>query len=84
MCSSDLLVTVEGNQIWAIFELDFLEVLEDPGIGSSSPQLTGRTSDLKGVIRDAVVERDNGEKYRVRENEPDGTGITLLRLRDYG
>ena len=69
------------REIWAVFEKDFIEALSEPGLGSSSPQLIGRTTDLKDVVRDSVVQRDNGETYRARELEPDGTGMTTLRLR---
>ena len=76
--------TIDGKKLFGIFESIYLDALEDPGIASSEPEFLARTSDLNGVTQSSVIERENGEKYRVREIEPDGTGMTLLRLRNYG
>ena len=76
--------TIDGSQLRGIFESTFLDAGVDPGIASSEPEFLARTIDLNGVSQSSVIERENGEKYRVREIEPDGTGMTLLRLRQYG
>jgi hypothetical protein len=73
-------VTIDGSSIHAVFDNDYLEALEGPGASVSEPTITARTVDLEGVERGSVVLVGNST-YRVREREPDGTGITLLRLR---
>lgn len=75
------LVTIDGNEVWVIFDQQYLEALTDPGMSSAEPEVVGRTSDLKSVTQSTTIQRSNGDQYRVRENEPDGTGMTLLRLR---
>lgn len=74
-------LTVDGARVWAIFEMTYSDALDGPGIGSTEPEITGRTSDLANVMPGAIVARDTGEQFRVRESEPDGTGLTLMRLR---
>lgn len=76
------LVEIDGESSWGVFEREYLEDLDGPGIASYEPTLTCRSSDAPGI--EGVIKRQNGKSYSVREIEPDGTGITLLRLRDYG
>ncbi len=48
-------------------------------ISTSEPQLHVRTSDVTDVILETVV-RVNGSTFSVSDIQPDGTGLTLLRL----
>lgn len=73
-------ISVDGKILWGIFEQVFGEALSDPGVSSSDPELTCRSIDVIEVTKDSVIERQSVQ-YRVREIEPDGTGMTLLRLR---
>jgi len=77
-------VTINGVEVWVTFDKSYIEELAGPGAASSEPELIGRTSDLDSFVQSDVVERDNGEKYRIRKPEPDGTGMSLVRLRNYG
>ena len=75
------LVQLDGRKIWGVFETPYIEILADPGIGSANPEFQCRSIDVTGLIPETVLERTGGETYRVHEIEPDGTGMTTLRLR---
>lgn len=77
------LVYIDGAPRYGVFESEYLEDLDGPGIGTAMPMITVRTSDVTSVVPGSSVIRDS-VTYTVREIEPDGTGITLLRLRSYG
>lgn len=76
-------VYIDNCAYYGVFENEYLEDLDGPGVSSSSPMLTVRSSDVASVVPGSTVIRDS-VTYTVREVEPDGTGITLLRLRNYG
>ena len=74
-------VTVGGSALDAIFDNAYVEVgLDGVTVESVGPVLHCRTIDVPGVAQDdaAVV---NAVNYTVGEVMPDGTGMTLLRLR---
>jgi len=77
-------LSLDGRELFGIFDVEYLEDLEGPGIASSAPMVTCRSSDVSHVVQGAVLKRISGDQYKVRELEPDGTGMTLLRLRDHG
>ena len=64
----------------AIFDDEFAEAggLMNQ-IETSSPQLTCRTSDVSGLAHNAVL-TFGGSTYHVIGIEPEGTGITILKL----
>lgn len=74
-------VTVDGNAINAIFDNDYVAVgLDGVTVESLGPVLLCETADVAAVVQGdpAVV---NAVNYTVAEVQPDGTGMTLLRLR---
>lgn len=50
-------------------------------IDSSDPQIVGRTSDLASATSSSVITR-GALAYGVAAIEPDGTGMTTIRLRE--
>jgi hypothetical protein len=75
-------VTVGGVSITAIFDNDYQSINLDSGeIGSTGPALHCKTSDVSTAKHGtaAVVDSVN---YTVNgPPEPDGTGLTVLKLR---
>jgi high-affinity K+ transport system ATPase subunit B len=69
-------ITVGGTAVWAIVDNEYVEALSVTG---TQPVATCRSSDVTGVTRATTVVR-GGVTYRVANIEPDGTGMTLLRL----
>lgn len=82
------LVRAEGGDFYAIFDSEFslASFTDGPGVSSSSPQLTCRTSDARrfGFIENGSsleLEIDGDTKhFTVREHQPDGTGMSVLVL----
>jgi len=75
-------VRVDEVDVWAIFvdphtPLPFGEHVLD----SSEPQILGRSSDLAHVNDSSVIVR-GGVVYGVAGIQPDGTGMTPIRLRE--
>jgi len=50
-------------------------------VESTGPQCTGKTSDLAAAVQGTAI-TVNGTAYVVTGNQPDGTGITVLQLRE--
>lgn len=73
--------TVGGNAVDGIFDNEYVAVdLDGVEVESLGPVLQCATSDVPGVAQgDAVIV--NAVNYTVAEVRPDGTGMTLLRLR---
>ena len=74
-------VTVDGNAVNAIFDNDYVAVdLDGVTLESLGPVLLCATADVSAAVQGtaAVV---NAVNYTVAEVRPDGTGMTLLRLR---
>jgi len=77
-------VVVDGDEIYGIFEQEYLLEGDGPGVGSAQPQMTCRSIDVDDLQDGVLVVRD-GHEYVVRGPlEPDGTGMTTVMLRDYG
>ena len=51
------------------------------GMESTGPQCTGKTSDLASAVQGTAI-TVNGQAYTVTGNQPDGTGMTVLQLRE--
>lgn len=64
--------------ITAIFDADYVAV-GDMAVESSGPVLTCRTADVSGLSLGQSVTID-AQAYTVRSIQPDGTGVTVLRL----
>ena len=50
-------------------------------VESSGPQCAGKTSDLASAVQGTAI-TINGQAYTVTGNQPDGTGMTTLQLRE--
>ncbi len=61
----------------AIFDDDFVSIGNDAIIASSSPQITCKTQDTLDLKMDDEV-IINDQAYRVREIQPDSTGLTVF------
>ena len=48
-------------------------------VESTGPQCVGKTSDLGALVEGSAI-TINGAAYTVKDNLPDGTGITVLEL----
>jgi hypothetical protein len=71
-------VSAETGSFEAIFDADYINV---EGVNEQGPALTCRSCDVDRLsIRNGTVLEVNGKDYRVRTPEPDGTGMTVLRL----
>lgn len=76
-------VRYKNKTIWAIFEKPYIEIGFERAIESNEPQIIVRDSDVTGVAHgDAVVRTVSGTEYSytVENVQPDGDGMTILRL----
>lgn len=78
------LVRCDLGQFWAIFDASGSQSrFDDTHINSTSPQLTGRTSDvtLLGLTKRAAAVTIDGEDFTVREHlRGDAPGWSVLIL----
>lgn len=70
------IITVGAAQVWAVANNDYSEAL---GASGTQPVALCRSADVAAVTRNSTVVR-GGVTYRVANIEPDGTGMTLLRM----
>jgi len=75
-----LVVSVRGKDIWCIFDNGNVDVLSM--VESSGPSMHCRSSDVSSIAitKDDEVEI-NGEQYRVKKMDPDGTGMIMVHLK---
>lgn len=77
---AETVTLTNGKTFKAVRSADFVEVGDSgAGVESSAPTFLARTADVVGVAFGTVVELDNVQ-YVVRGVQPDGTGMTALRL----
>ena len=69
-------VTVAGSTVRGVFDAEYGEAF---GVGSASPALTCASADVSTVAQGAAV-TVGATAYTVRAVEPDGQGVTVLRL----
>lgn len=74
-----LLVRHPGGSFWGLFDREF-SLSVDGAIESRQPAINARTCDVKDMAKDTVFTVD-GEDFRLKRSEPDGTGMTLLILK---
>jgi hypothetical protein len=74
-------VDVDGRRVCGIFERTFNEISFDTAVEGLRPQVTVRDIDVEGIQRGAPVVH-NKVNYAVATIEPDGTGLTVLRLNE--
>lgn len=68
--------TVAGTVISVMFDAEYGEAL---GVSGTSPAIWCKSSDVAAVAVGAAVTVGGGS-YTVAGIEPDGTGVTVLRL----
>ncbi|HYE70596.1 MAG TPA: hypothetical protein VD932_03635 [Aquabacterium sp.] len=76
------LVTPDGgSKFWAVFDAEYVSVLSDPPMESTSPALQCRTSDVESrqIVKDTEIQVGQ-DLYRVHRHEPDGTGMSVLLM----
>lgn len=78
---------VAGQTFDGIFDAAYQYIDLASGISADAPVITAQDSDLPAAMIDALTAGDEvtldirGCSYSVVEHKPDGTGITVLRLR---
>jgi len=71
-----------GGEFWAILDNGYIGVsVSDLEVEERGPRLTCRTSDVIALRKDAALEVGS-ETYRLLRAEPDGTGMTVLILKE--
>jgi hypothetical protein len=70
--------TLGGVAVEGIFDADYLEPLGNV-VEGSGPVFTLATADATGAVHGTTLVI-GATTYKVRGIEPDGTGVTLLRL----
>lgn len=71
------LIPCETTSFWAIFDREYASA---DSVETKTSALTARTSDVENLPKDTVFTID-GELYRIKRHEPDGSGMTALILR---
>jgi hypothetical protein len=72
--------TFKGNSFSGIFDDAFsIQKIGSSIIQTTSPQCIVKTSDVTGIHNGDEIEID-GTTYKVIENHPDGSGISVLIL----
>lgn len=76
--------TGKPTRLWAIFDEAYLETdLDRFTVANREPMLQCRTSDVAAheLVKQSKVTRvADGASYAVKDLEPDGTGMTIIRL----
>lgn len=70
--------TLDGVAVRGVFDNTY--TLELGGVSSREPAYTLPTAACAAVTRSSVLVVPAAGTYRVREHEPDGTGVSVLRL----
>lgn len=77
--SSEFIATVRlnnGAPFKAIFEAAYVDAL---GVASATPNVTCRDADINQASIGSVL-NINGTDYRIATIEPDGAGLSVLRV----
>ena len=72
-------IQFDGQSIWGVFEMSYFDIDLDSPVEGSTETVTVRTIDIPSRTRGSSVVRGN-TSYTVVGSEPDGDGITTLRL----
>jgi hypothetical protein len=76
-----LVAKADGEPFWGIFESAFQNaLLNGVDMESADPTISARTTDVSGLAKDSVLTVAS-VSWRLKRGEPDGTGMTTLRLR---
>lgn len=71
--------TIGASTVNVIFDASYLS--SGALVESTGPQCTGRTVDLASAVQGTAI-TIGGIGYVVTGNQPDGTGVTVLQLRE--
>lgn len=75
------LVSHADGEFVGIFESAYQNALSNGvDVESADPTIHARTSDVSALVKDAVL-TVAAATYRLKRAEPDGTGMTILRLK---
>lgn len=75
--------TIGGQSVAGIFDDDYSAVeFGTAAIESNAPVFHCRTVDLPAITLGTTTCTISGTAYVIVENKPDGTGMTMLRLRE--
>lgn len=76
---ANAMAIVKGNPVPVVFDRLYSEAL-DGDAAAYAPVVMGKDADLVGVIYGESI-TVHSQAYTVVEIEPDGTGLTRMRLR---
>jgi hypothetical protein len=75
-------VAIDGESVPGVFIAPYqLVQFGDHAMASAQPQVVVRDEDLPSGYSTQSVVTVRGVDYAIAESEPDGTGITTIRLR---
>lgn len=77
---SDVDALLAGLPVQGLFDAEYMQLDLASGIESSSPAFTLASASVSANAGGASLVV-NGKTYKVVESKPDGTGMTVLRLR---
>ncbi len=78
-----LAATIGGSTVYGIFDNEYLAFeVEGVAVASNNPTFLCRASDLPAITYGTTTATINAIAYVIVEEKPDGTGITLLELRE--
>lgn len=71
----------DGSSFFGIFESAYQNALSNGvDVESSDPTILARSSDVAALVKDTALTVAS-VSWRLKRQEPDGTGMTTLRLR---
>lgn len=71
--------TIGAATVPVIFDAAYLNA--GGMVESTGPQCQGKTTDLAAAVQGTAI-TISGQAYTVTGNQPDGTGMTVLQLRE--
>lgn len=76
-----VLVSHPAGEFWGIFDGAYQSVQSSGlDVESIGPAIEARTVDVAALAKDTVLTLAAGQ-WRIKSQEPDGTGMTVLHLR---
>ena len=71
--------TLGGVSVRGVFDAQYASEYD---VSGTSPTLTLATADCAGVVVGGTVAIIGSTSYTVTQHQPDGTGVSVLRLRE--
>lgn len=72
--------TLDGQAVRVIFDAAATVGLGSPGIAASDPQVTLPTASVPAAVHGKLLDLPTRGTFRVREHQPDFTGLSVLTL----